>query len=344
MGSKKVVKLKDVALAAGVDASTVSRVLNNQAAQRVAPETRERILATARELGYQPNPLARGLRTARTRTLGIAVPQLDNPVLSQILIGATEAAHARDYELLVTLVTDVTAGPGVYERLARTHRVDGLLVSTLEDDDALVEALTRASVPCVVVNREVRGVQNSVAHDGFEAARQSTEYLLSLGHRRIGHLAGRLRGYNGAQRLAGYRAALSAAKVGHDAALVAEAGYTLEGGERAMRELLERTAATAPPTAILAATVLSAAGALRALHAAGLRVPEDISVMSIHDVQIAEMLYPPLTTLRLPLYEMGRVAADGLIDILEGKVSKVSRVLRPEKLVVRDSTGAPKLR
>lgn len=336
MGSRKIVKLKDVAVGAGVDASTVSRVLNNQATQRVSQETRERILAKARELGYQPNPLARGLRTSRTYTLGIAVPQLDNPVFAQILIGATEAAHARGYELLVTLVTDITAGPGVYERLAQTHRVDGLLVSTLEKDEALLKALARASVPFVVVNRQVRGVENSVAHDSFAAARQSTEYLLSIGHRRIAHLAGRLNGYNGTQRLAGYRAALEAAGIRPDPALVAEAGYTLEGGERAMRQIL---AAKNRPTAVVAATVLSAAGALRVLHAEGIRVPEDISVMSIHDVQIAEMLYPPLTTLRLPLYEMGRVATDGLIDLLEGKVSKVACVLHPEKLVIRESTA-----
>ncbi len=337
MGKAKVVKLKDVAVAAGVDASTVSRVLNNHATQRVGPETRERILATARELGYQPNPLARGLRTSRTYTLGIAVPQLDNPVFAQIIIGATDAAHARGYELLVTLVTDLAAGPAVYERLAQTHRVDGLLVSTLEKDEVLLKALQRASVPYVVVNRQVRGVANCVAHDSFEAARQATEYLVSLGHRRIAHLAGRAQGYNGTRRLAGYRAALEAAGIRPEASLVAEAGYTLEGGERAMRKIL---ALRNRPTAVMAATVMSAAGALKALHAEKQRVPGDMSVMSIHDVQIADMLFPPLTTLRLPLQEMGKVATDGLIDLLEGKTKTVSRLLSPEQLVVRDSTAA----
>lgn len=341
MGKTRTIKLKDVARAAGVDASTVSRVLNNQAAQRVAEETRERILAKAQELGYQPNPLARGLRTARTYALGIAVPQLDNPVFAQIIIGATDAAHARGYELIVTLVTDLAAGPAVYERLAQTHRVDGLLVSTLEKDDVLLKALERASVPCVVVNRQVRGVENSVAHDSFEAARQSTEYLISIGHRRIAHLAGRLNGYNGTRRLAGYRAALEAAGIKPDRSLVAEAGYTLEGGEAAMQKILELKPR---PTAVVAATVLSAAGALRVLHAKKIKVPEDISVMSIHDVQIADMLFPPLTTLRLPLQEMGKVATDGLIDLLEGKTKVVSRVLAPEKLVVRESTAPPRRR
>jgi LacI family transcriptional regulator len=341
MAKTKTIKLKDVAQAAGVDASTVSRVLNNQAAQRVAADTRGRILAKARELGYQPNPLARGLRTSRTHALGIAVPQLDNPVFAQIIIGATDAAHMRGYELIVTLVTDLSAGPAVYERLAQTHRVDGLLVSTLEKDDVLLKALERASVPCVVVNRQVRGVENSVAHDSFEAARQSTEYLISIGHRRIAHLAGRLNGYNGTRRLAGYRAALEAAGIKPDMSLVAEAGYTLEGGERAMRKILE---VRQRPTAVMAATVMSAAGALRVLHARKIKVPDEISVMSIHDVQIAEMLFPPLTTLRLPLQEMGKVATDGLIDLLEGKTRVVSRVLEPEQLIVRESTAPPRRR
>jgi LacI family transcriptional regulator len=341
MGGTRVVKIKDVATAAGVDASTVSRVLNNHATQRVGAETRTRILAAARELGYQPNPLARGLRTARTYTLGIAVPQLDNPVFAQIIIGATNAAHARGYELLVTLVTDLDAGPRVYERLAQTHRVDGLLVSTLEKDEVLMKALERASVPYVVVNRQVRGVDNNVAHDGFEAARQSTEYLISLGHRRIAHLAGRLTGYNGTRRLAGYRAALEAAGLKSDRSLVAEAGYTFEGGERAMRAILKLNPR---PTAVIAATVLSAAGALRVLHAEKVRVPEDMSVMSIHDVQIADMLHPPLTTLRMPLQEMGKVATDGLIDLLEGKTKTVSRIFAPDKIIVRESTAPPRRR
>jgi LacI family transcriptional regulator len=299
------------------------------------------VLAKADALGYRPNAMARALRTARTFTLGIAVPQLDNPVFPQIIIGATSAAHARGYELLISLVEQAADSSGVYERLAHANRVDGLLVSTIEEDAALRRILKLTSVPHVLVNRKLRGVPNFVVHDNFEAARASTEYLLSLGHRRIGHLAGRITGYNGSQRLAGYEAALRAAGITPDPALVSEAGYTLEGGTRATEAML---AARRRPTAILAATVMSASGALKALHAAGVRVPQDVSVMSIHDLPIAEMLQPPLTALRLPLQEMGRVATDGLIDLLEGRTKGVSRVLPPETLVVRASTAPPRAR
>ena len=339
MRIKKAVKLKDVAIAAGVDASTVSRVLNNEAGQRVGPQTRDRIIEAARELGYAPNAMARGLRTARTFTLGIAVPQLDNPVFTQMMIGATRAAQARGYELLITLVEDLSVGSGIYDRLANAHRVDGLLVSTLEPDEALRKALERVSVPYVVMNRKARGIENCVALDNFAAAKQSTEYLMSLGHRRIGHLAGLLNDYNGTRRLAGYRAALKGAGIEPDPALVAEAGYTLEGGDRAARALLR---VEPRPTALLAATVLSAAGALRALHAERVRVPLEMSVMSTNDLPIADTLHPPLTTLRMPLLEMGRVAADGLVDLLESKTASVTDTLHPNGVVVRESTAPPR--
>lgn len=341
MQARKAVRLKDVAEAAGVDTSTVSRVLNSEAGHRVAAETRDRVVAAATALGYRPNAMARALRTARTNTLGIAVPQLDNPVFPQIIIGATSAAHARGYELLISLVDQSSDKSSVYERLAHANRVDGLLVSTIEDDATLRRVLKRTSLPFVFVNRRLRGVPNYVVHDNFAAAKVSTEYLLSLGHRRIGHLAGRITGYNGSQRLAGYEAALRAAGIAPEPALISEAGYTLEGGVRAAEAML---AAKRRPTAILAATVMSGSGALKALHAAGVRVPDDMSVMSIHDLPIAEMLHPPLTALRLPLQEMGRMATDGLIDIIEGVTKSVSVVLSPEQLVVRSSTASSKPR
>jgi LacI family transcriptional regulator len=337
----RTVKLEDVAAAAGVDKSTASRVLNNSTPHRVGVKTRERILAAAEQLGYTPNALARGLRTSRTFTLGIAVPQLENPVFAEIIAGASGAARARGYSLVISLVEQLQGEPDVYEKLANSNRVDGLLVATLEEDSVLRKALERASVPFVVVNRKLRGVDTAVAFDSFEAARASTEYLLSLGHRRIAHLAGRLNGYNGTGRLAGYRAALEAAGIEPDPRLVFTAGYTLEGGEQAARTML---ASRTRPTAILAATVLSAAGALKALHSAGVDVPGEMSVMSIHDAELAEMLHPPLTAMRLPTRAMGVSAAEGLIDLIEGNTTTVQHVLPPEQLRVRASTSPPRKR
>lgn len=334
----RVVKLSDVARAADVDASTVSRVLNDDPRCRVGEATRKRIFAAARDLGYRPNVIARGLRTARTHTLGFAVPQLDDPVFTQIVIGATAAAHARGYHLVLAPFPDVTAGSQVYERLSGTHRVDGLLVGTLEEDAVLRKGLEGTTTPYVVVNRKIAGIENCVAFDDFAAAREATNYLLSLGHRRIAHVTGNLNGSTGALRLAGYKAALESAGIKPDARYVAEAGYNVAGGARAAGAVL---AVKPRPTAILAATILSASGVLKVLHAAGVRIPADVSVMSIHDIEIVEMLHPPLTTIRMPLRRLGELAADGLIDLIENKTDVVAHTLSPDGLHVRESTARP---
>jgi LacI family transcriptional regulator len=330
--------LADVAAAAGVDTSTASRVLNGDPGHRVSAPTRERVTAAAKALGYQPNPLARGLRTARSQTLGIAVPQLENPVFPEIILGAETAARERGYVLLISHSDDAKGDASHYEQLARVSRVDGLLVATLEDEVPLARSLARTAVPFVVLNRRLSGPCNHVVFDSFAAAQMATDHLLLLGHRCIGHLAGRAEGYNGIRRLAGYRASLEAAGVAFDPARVVEARYSFEGGELAMRELLTRSPR---PSAVVASTVLAAAGALKHLHACGIRVPEDMSLVGIHDVAVAEMLHPPLTTVRLPLREMGARATHGLIDLIERRTDGIACSLPPERLVVRESTAPP---
>ena len=331
--------LADVAAAAEVDRSTASRVLNAGTGHRVGVATRERVLAAARSLGYEPNPLARGLRTARSNTLGIAVPQLENPVFPEIIFGAENAARARGYALLISHSDDAEGDGRHYKRMARVSRVDGLLVATLEHEVALLHSLQQTSLPYVVLNRKLDGVANYVVFDSFAAAKLATEHLIALGHRRIAHLAGRAEGYNGQHRLAGYRAALEAAGIAFDAALVVAAGYTFEGGEAGMCQMIDRGMTL---TAVVAATVLTAAGAMKLLHARAISIPSQVSVIAIHDAAIADMLHPQLTTVRLPLREMGAVATHGLIDIVEQKTAAIERTLPLERLVQRASTGRPR--
>jgi LacI family transcriptional regulator len=328
--------LADVAQAAGVALSTASRVLNGERGHRVAAATRERVLAAARELDYRPNAIARGLRTARTFTLGIAVPQLENPVFPQMIVGAEAAARERGYSLLISHVAESDTESRTYERLAGVSRVDGLLVATLEDETRLAQALATTSRPYVVLNRKLRGVDNHAVFDSFAAAEMATAHLISLGHRRIAHLAGRLKGYNGTRRLAGFRAALRAAGLPRDAERVIPAGYTFEGGVIAMRELLRDPVR---PTGIVAATMLAAAGAMKVLHGEGVAIPGEMSIVAIHDATIADMLYPPLTTVRLPVQELGASATRGLVDLIEGKATGVAITLPPQGLVLRASTG-----
>ena len=188
------------------------------------------------------------------------------------------------------------------------------------------------------MNRRI-GDAPGVALDSELAARVGTEHLLDLGHRHIGHLAGRLEGFNGRARLLGYRAALEARGIGFDESLVEAAGYTVEGGAEGMRRLLARTGPR--PTAILAATLVSATGAMASLHAAGIEIPREMSVIGIHDAPVAAMVYPALTTVQTPIEQMGARAAELLIALLSGETPAPVPLLAPEGLILRGSTAPP---
>ncbi len=330
--------LKDVARLAAVDVSTASRVLNSSATQRVSEETRARIVEAAKALDYRPNNLGRGLRTSRVFALGIVVPQLDNPVFSSAIRGAETAASALGYSLIISHRDPDRAVDGEYKRLTGTHRVDGLLVASLDEDRDLIGALQETGVPFVLMNRRIGGAP-AVALDSQEAARIGVEHLLDLGHRRIAHLAGRLEGFNGQARLAGYQAALRSRGLPVDPDLVEAAGYTVEGGKRAVEALLARLEPR--PTAMLAATVVSAAGALATLHEAGLEIPSDVSIVAIHDAPIAAMVYPALTTVQTPTERMGAQAVELLVALIRGEEPASPPLLSPLGLIVRRSTAAP---
>lgn len=327
------VTLADVARVAGVDMSTASRVLRGEATQRVREDTRDRILKVAEDLQYLANPLARGLRTARTSTLGIVVPQLDNPVFASAIRGAELAAARLGYSLLISHREPGATGSTI-AKLSQTNRVDGLLVASLDDDEVLRTDLAAARVPYVLMNRVLPGASLSVVLDSRAAARQAVAHLTGLGHVRIGHLAGRAGGFNASQRWEGYRDGLNDAGIAYDENLVAVAGYTAEGGMTAMKTLLAQQ-----PTAVLAATLVSAAGAMALLHEEGLRIPEDISVIGLHEAPIAAMLYPALTTVMMPTEEMGSVAATLLIRTLNGETPEAVPPLPPGVLTIRASTA-----
>lgn len=326
-------KLTDVAKRAGVDISTASRVLRGEATQRIREETRNRILESARELAYAPNELARSLRTARTRTIGMVVPQLDNPVFSSAIKGVELSVRRLGYSLLISH-REPGATDAVYQRLSHGNRVDGLLVASLDDDRLLREELEAARVPFVLMNRRLADAPYCVYLDSRAAAEIAIDHLVGLGHRRIAHLAGRPGGFNAGERLAGYRAALERHGIAFDPELVAVAGYTAEGGAAAMRSLL-----AARPTAVLGATLVTAAGAMAVLHEERLQIPADVSVIGLHDAPVATMLYPQLTTVRMPTERMGELASDLLVALAERRQPEPVAALPPDGLVLRASTG-----
>lgn len=331
--------LIDVAALAEVNVSTVSRVLCGDKNQRVSPETRKRIEAAAKKLSYQPNLNARSLRTARTYTLGIAVPQLDNPVYAQIILGAERGARERGYSLLIAHIEQSVNNETAYERLAQLNRVDGLLVTTLDENSVMLRAVKRAKVPFVLLNRKVPGIRNCIHFDSRGAALIAVQHLITLGHTRIAHLSGQLNPSTGIGRYAGYCDALSAAGLPVLPELVRVSGYTVAGGAAAMTALLD--SGVELPSAVFPLTLTAAAGAMMVLHGRGVRVPQDMSVITVHDGPIAEVMFPQLSTVRMPVEQMGYDGAQSLIELIEGRVISVNREMAPLGLLLRQSTAAP---
>lgn len=329
--------LTAVARRAGVDPSVVSRVLNDDPVLNIRAETRERVLDAVRALGYRPNMAARSLRTARTGTIGLFIPDFANPVYAEIIKGAEESAAAAG----CVLVTGSSSAEGVstqtYLDLLGQGRVDGLLLASGTETPDEQELIAALGLPWLLINRRGREATRYVVADDERAARIAVEHLLEQGHRRIGHVAGPPSADTAQRRQAGWRGALRQAGVVAAEDLVAAADYTPDGGAEAMERLLSLPS---PPTGVFVANIASAIGALHTAHRLGLRVPADVSVVAVHDLPLAAHLVPPLTTVRMPLRRLGARAAHLLLSTDPDTVIQ-EVVSDPIELTVRASTSPP---
>lgn len=331
--------LVDVAARANVDRSVVSRVLSGDARLNVRPATRERVLVAVAELGYRPNTTARSLRTARAHTYGLLIPDFTNPVYAAIITGAQAAAAAQGCLLLTGSSAGGSFGVEEYVDLLSAGRVDGLLLAGTPADGDFDKRLGSLDLPWLLLNRRTPSSRRYLVLDDERAAALAVEHLVGLGHRRIAHLAGPPQADTAARRQAGYAAALERAGLERDARLVVAADYTNEGGAAAMGALL---ALPDPPTAVFVANVASAIGALWAARDAGLVVPDDVSVVAVHDLPLAGYLEPPLTTVRMPLEHLGRRGIELLSSVPpDAPIAEV--IAKPVELVLRRSTGPPRV-
>jgi LacI family transcriptional regulator len=334
--------IKDVAARAGVAPSIVSRLLNGDPTLRLRPETRDRVEAAVRALDYTPNRAARALRGARAGALGVALPYLTSPVYGQILNGAEAEARRSDYLLVTVEVDALAADPAGFQRFVRSGAIDGLLVQRdgLPADDVVLENLRSAQLPFVIVNERVSAPLSGVALDDRHASELATGHLLALGHKEIAHLAVGGTTHRSLDREAGWRDALTAAGLPAPADLIAVGGSRPETGYAGMMKLLAKRIR---PTAVVAGTLLSAIGALSALRDAGLTVPGDMSLIAHHDSWPAQYSSPPLTTVYLPLEELGRRAVRLLIEQLNGAESRQELLTTPEPVIVpRHSVSPPR--
>jgi DNA-binding LacI/PurR family transcriptional regulator len=329
-------RLEDVARAAGVSKSTVSRVLSNDATLSVRDETRERVRALAQELDYRPHPVARALATPATGALALLVPTLSNPAYVEIIRGAYRRARERGYVLLCAEDFEDQEADEAFTELVDGGRVDGLLIASARPENRLLDALERHWVPHVFVNRSVPGARANVTLDVARASRVAYEHLAGLGHTAIGHVAGP----RDVQSARGREEAfvVAAAEHGHAEPPVAHGAFTPSGGTTAGEYLLTQHPGL---TAVFTSSLAQAIGLLHAARTLGRAVPADLSVIAYDELPVAAYLAPPLTTVAMPLGELGAAAVDVLAELLDGG-SPTSQVLgsAPE-LVERASTAPP---
>lgn len=347
----KVVTIEDVALLAKTSPSTVSNVLNGRL-DRMRPETRERIQRAMEQLGYMPNQLARQLKTGQVPILGLIIPSVANPFWGAFVQCVEEAARDRGYQVLLG---NAGRDPAQEERYAEslwTHGVRGVIFGSSPLSLDHVRGLVKRGLHAVIFDRDTRGAElveqaaiDSISIDNARGARLATEHLLALGHRRIGFLSGPLRTASRLERLDGHRSALVAAGIEPRSDLVWEGAPSkgfgdVEGadfGRRGARDLL---AGAAPPSALFTINDMYALGAYAGARDLGLRIPDDVSIVGFDDIFMAQVVQPPLTTVRQPLEEMLHATVSRLIDRLEGRHDGPAdhTVVTPE-LVVRGSTA-----
>jgi len=332
-----------VAERAGVSRTTVSFVLNDVAGMHISEVTRKRVLKAARELGYVPDAAARTLASGRTRTLGLIICHAEHltvdAFIPQLLYSLNEASHQRGFEVLIEAVEDV-GRPDAYLELVRAKKIDGLIVLNPRRDDTQLPKLIAEGFPIVVLGDLGQHQGYAVNVDGQAAARRATRHLVSLGHRRIAHITFSPDQYLATNaRLAGYRQALSEGNLTADETLVRYGNYSAESGYLAMRSLLE---VQSELTAVFAGNDTIALGAMAAIHQQGRRIPEDIAVVGYDDIPTAPFFTPPLTTIRSPAVEQGRLAMAMLIDLVAGQEPPDPQPLLEAPLIVRQSCGAGK--
>jgi DNA-binding LacI/PurR family transcriptional regulator len=331
----------DIAREAGVSRTTVSHILNDQPGVHLSAKTKARVLETARRLGYVPNSAAQMLVTGRSQSIGLVFPRGDllaiDAFIPTMIRGLNEVCRARGYRLVMEVLRELSDDQA-YLKLANSKRVDSLIIINPRRGDRALEKVLKSKFPVLVAGTSEGSWKNTIATQEGAASRQATTHLISLGHRRIAHISHASLDYISAlRRLEGYRAALNAAGLPYEQALVTQADFSFASGYRAMQDIL---AEHTRPTALFAGNDTVAIGAMLAIREAGLSVPDDIAVVGYDDVPSAAFACPPLTTVRTHAYEHGRLFAEAAIRLMNQERIGSQQDALPLELVIRDSCGA----
>ena len=332
------VSIKDIAQAAGVSHSTVSRALSDS--PLVKTETKARIQRLAREMGYTPDAIARGLVTRHTRTVGVVVTTITDPFVAEVVQGIEDTALENDYSVILASSAAEPDREVAAVEMLWAKRVDSVIVTSSRVGALYLEHLERIGVPVVLINNhnEQSGRYTfSVSVDNQHGGRLATRHLIEQGHRRIAYVSGTADQSDSAGRLAGYRHALEENSIPFDPTLVIPGNGRLDGGERALQAL---TSVDNPPTAGFCYNDMTAIGLMCAARRAGLSVPEDLAVVGFDDVPLASYINPPLTTVAQPQRDMGRQAMSMALTLMAADDSSppLSDVVVKGRLIERETT------
>ena len=327
-------RLVDVARVAGVSKALASRILNGEQLP-IRPETRDRVVVAARQLDYRPHAAARSLKRGETGALSLLIPTLTNPVFALISRGAVERALERDVAVLLIEDSAPARASELVSRLVQGGRIDGAILASVQPEHPLPQTLERLRIPHVFVHRTVPGSNRNVSMADQKASALAVDYLAQLGHCFIAHIAGP-RLLTTTQRLVeGFSA--RAAELGLRHVVVGD-DFSEPGGAKAAGELFDLRA---PPTAIYTGSLTQAVGALHVAFERGLRVPDDFSLIASGELPLANYLNPPLTSISLPLAELGAAAVDALVGQLAGAEPRDVVVETHPEVIVRSSTAPP---
>lgn len=333
----KEVTIVDVAEEAGVSYSTVSRVVNNKS--YVKSETRAKVMQAMTRLGYQANIQARSLAGGRSNVIGLLVVDLTTEYMGAIIHAVDDILAANQYELMLFTTHRRKTKESAYVNMMAHGFADGLLIVLPREPEAYLWSLHQRDFPYVLIDQiGIAETDLSVTAANIHGGYEATRHLIALGHRRIGIITGWMDMVAARHRLDGYRAALADYNIPYDECLVFEGDFLQSSGFHGANHLLDLPQ---PPTALFASNDVTAMGVLDAVRMRGLSVPDDISVVGFDDIPMAAISIPKLTTVSQPLTEMGKRAAQMLIDLIQKPEEKQSSIVLPTELVIRESTAQP---
>ncbi|MDY0091517.1 MAG: LacI family DNA-binding transcriptional regulator [Candidatus Vecturithrix sp.] len=341
------VKLKDVARKAGVSPTTVSLVFNQGSQSRISQATRERILEAAQELGYQPGKTAQRMAKNITQplpqqippTIALVITDITNPFFTELAAVIEDVASRYGYNIILCNTKKKSDKELEYLEVLWRRRVDGLIIAPAEDNSESVLEFLKRDIPVVFVDRYLENVRaHAVLLDNVKGTYMAVEYLIQLGHRRIGIINGRREVTTGKERLLGYTKALADHQIELDERLLREGYFTIEGGQQAMAELLDLPD---PPSAIFSSASLMTMGALQEIQNRGMKLPQDLSLASFDDYMWTRLVDPPLTVVAQPVFEIGKEAAQLIIQLIQGWGQEgPKKILLQPELIVRASCRA----